>query len=76
MKILLATHQFLPEYSAGTEVLTAETAKQLQRLGHKPSKAESHHDSILRDKVPGVGGPAMAENRLDSARAPSGRHGT
>jgi glycosyltransferase involved in cell wall biosynthesis len=42
MKILLATHQFLPEYSAGTEVLTAETAKQLQRLGHEVSVFAGH----------------------------------
>lgn len=35
MRILLTVHQFLPEYFAGTEVLTFETAKQLQRLGHE-----------------------------------------
>lgn len=35
MKIVLTTHQFLPEYSAGTEVLTYETAKELQRRGHE-----------------------------------------
>lgn len=34
MKILLTTHVFLPEHSAGTEVLTFSTAKELQRLGH------------------------------------------
>ena len=34
MKIVLTTHQFMPEYSAGTEILTYETAKELQRLGH------------------------------------------
>lgn len=35
MKILLTVHQFLPEYSSGTEVLTLETAKELRRLGHE-----------------------------------------
>lgn len=35
MKILLTAHQFLPEYSAGTEILTFDAAKELQRLGHE-----------------------------------------
>src|SRR5579864_368170 len=34
MNILLTVHQFLPDYSAGTEVLTFETAKELRRSGH------------------------------------------
>lgn len=34
MKILLTTHLFLPEHSAGTEILTFNTAKELQRQGH------------------------------------------
>ena len=37
MKILLTTHQFLPDFSAGTEILTFETARELQRLGHEVS---------------------------------------
>ncbi|MHB9101608.1 MAG: glycosyltransferase family 4 protein [Sulfuricella sp.] len=35
MNILLTTHVFLPDHSAGTEVLTFNTAKELQRRGHK-----------------------------------------
>lgn len=35
MKILLTTHVFLPEHSAGTEVLAFNTAKELQRQGHE-----------------------------------------
>lgn len=35
VKILLTVHQFLPQYSSGTEVLTFETAKELRRLGHE-----------------------------------------
>jgi glycosyltransferase involved in cell wall biosynthesis len=35
LKILLTVHQFLPEYCAGTEILTFDTAKELQRLGHE-----------------------------------------
>lgn len=35
MKFLLTTHQFLPEYSAGTEVLTASVARELRRRGHE-----------------------------------------
>lgn len=34
MRILLTTHQFLPEYFSGTEILTYTTAKELQRRGH------------------------------------------
>lgn len=35
MKILLTSHVFLPDYSAGTEVLTFNTARELQRRGHQ-----------------------------------------
>jgi glycosyltransferase involved in cell wall biosynthesis len=35
MKILYTTHQFLPEYSAGTEILTYSTAKEISRRGHE-----------------------------------------
>ena len=35
MKILLTTHVFLPDYSSGTEILTLNTARELQRLGHE-----------------------------------------
>ena len=37
MRIVLTVHQFFPDYSSGTEVLTYETAKELQRLGHQVS---------------------------------------
>lgn len=37
MKIILTAHQFLPEYSAGTEVLTLETARALRAMGHQVS---------------------------------------
>lgn len=33
MKVVLTTHQFLPEFSAGTEVLTYETAMELKSRG-------------------------------------------
>lgn len=34
MRILLAVHQFMPEFRAGTETLTLRTAQELQRRGH------------------------------------------
>lgn len=34
MKILLTVHQFFPEYTAGTEVLTCSVARELMRRGH------------------------------------------
>jgi glycosyltransferase involved in cell wall biosynthesis len=35
MKILYTTHQFLPDYAAGTEILTYSTAKEIARRGHE-----------------------------------------
>lgn len=35
MRILLATHQFLPDFIGGTETLTWETAKELQQRGNR-----------------------------------------
>ena len=35
MRILLAVHQFFPEFHAGTETLTRRTAEELQRRGHQ-----------------------------------------
>ncbi|MBE0555944.1 MAG: glycosyltransferase family 4 protein [Proteobacteria bacterium] len=34
MRILYTTHQFLPDYSAGTEILTYSTAKEMSSRGH------------------------------------------
>jgi glycosyltransferase involved in cell wall biosynthesis len=34
LKILYVTHQFLPEYVAGTEILTYQTAKEVRCRGH------------------------------------------
>ena len=35
MRILLITHQFLPDYTTGTEVLTGQVALELVRRGHE-----------------------------------------
>lgn len=35
MKILITTHQFLPDFTSGTEVLSFEVARELIRLGHQ-----------------------------------------
>ena len=35
MRILLTAHQFLPDHSTGTEVLTCQVGKELKRLGHE-----------------------------------------
>jgi glycosyltransferase involved in cell wall biosynthesis len=37
MRILLAVHQFMPEFWAGTETLTLRTAQELKRRGHHVS---------------------------------------
>ncbi len=63
MKILLTTHQFLPDYSTGTEILAFETARELQRLGHgvsvftgfpcrKKLKDSERFDSYHYEEIP------------------------
>ncbi|MHB8773176.1 MAG: glycosyltransferase family 4 protein [Syntrophales bacterium] len=42
MNILYTTHQFLPDYSAGTEILTYGTAKEMSRRGHAVSVFTGH----------------------------------
>jgi len=37
MKVLLTVHQFLPDYSSGTEILTYKTAKELLSRGYEVS---------------------------------------
>ncbi|QXI16350.1 glycosyltransferase [Pseudomonas hamedanensis] len=66
MKILLTVHQFFPEFSAGTEVLTLSVARELKSLGHEVRVFTGHpaeetladderfdqyrHDAILVDR--------------------------
>ena len=63
MKILLTVHQFFPEYSSGTEVLTLETAKSLQEKGHdvlvvtggyapQPMQDADRFDNYIHDNIP------------------------
>lgn len=54
MKILLTTHQFLPDFSAGTEILTYSVARELIARGHNvvvmtgfPNKAAFLDDKRL-----------------------------
>lgn len=49
MKILLTTHQFFPEYSAGTEVLTYSVARELMRRGHMVHVLTGHPGSADLD---------------------------
>ena len=46
MKILLTVHQFLPDYSAGTEILTLDTARDLRRLGHEVFILSGHPAAV------------------------------
>ena len=58
MNILLVVHQFFPEYSAGTEVLTLGVARELRALGHNvrifsghPSASDNVHvGQLTREK--------------------------
>jgi len=47
MKILLAVHQFFPEFMGGTEVLVLDTAKELQRNGHDVCVLTTYPDETL-----------------------------
>ena len=46
MKILLTTHQFLPDFIGGTEVLTFEAARELQRRGHEVEVWTGYPDTL------------------------------
>ena len=63
MKILLTVHQFVPEFSAGTEVLTYHTARELKKRGHdvrvvtgfpetRPLTDSERFDSYVHDGIP------------------------
>lgn len=53
MKIVLTTHQFLPYSSAGTEILTFETAKALTRRGYDVEVWTGYPaDKTLAEKEP------------------------
>ncbi|MCL4757117.1 MAG: glycosyltransferase family 4 protein [Rhodocyclaceae bacterium] len=45
MKVLLTVHQFFPEHTSGTEVLTLETARGLIARGHQVKVVTSHYRS-------------------------------
>jgi glycosyltransferase involved in cell wall biosynthesis len=49
MKIVLTTHQFFPDYSAGTEVLTLEVAKVLNKKGHEVTVFTGHPTGVKLD---------------------------
>ena len=46
MKILLTTHQFFPEYTSGTEVLTYNVARELKALGHTVNVFTGHPSEV------------------------------
>ncbi|MDB9527017.1 glycosyltransferase family 4 protein [Oscillatoria sp. CS-180] len=43
MKIVLTVHQFLPDHSSGTEILTYLTAKELMHRGHEVIVVTGYH---------------------------------
>jgi glycosyltransferase involved in cell wall biosynthesis len=50
MKIIVTVHQFLPEYSAGTEVIALGIARELQERGHEVVVVTGYPDPrSLRD---------------------------
>lgn len=49
MRIIVTTHQFLPDYSSGTEVLTHSSAKEMQRRGHEVTVLTGYPTQELLD---------------------------
>lgn len=47
MRVLLTVHQFLPDCSSGTEILTLSSAKELQRRGHEVTILTAHPTTEL-----------------------------
>ena len=63
MRILFTVHQFLPEHSSGTEILTYQTARHFRSLGHEvavftgfpvsiPLEDSARFDSYKYDGIP------------------------
>lgn len=50
MKLLLTVHQFLPEYSLGTEILTFQVAKELQARGYEVSVFTGYPSQALMNE--------------------------
>ncbi|HEX8430011.1 MAG TPA: glycosyltransferase [Longimicrobium sp.] len=44
MKIIVTVHQFLPDFSSGTEVIALGIAKELQHRGHEVTVVTGFHD--------------------------------
>ena len=49
LKILITSHQFLPKHNSGTEILTFETGKGLQALGHEVKVVTGLHAQDIRE---------------------------
>jgi glycosyltransferase involved in cell wall biosynthesis len=76
LRIVLTVHQFVPDYSSGTEILTFETAKELKRLGHDVSvitgyPAQSHVKDVERFDQYSIEGINVV--RFHHNHAPMGR---
>lgn len=52
MNIWLVCHQFLPEFYAGTETITFQTALQLRRNGHEVTVVTGHPELIASEVDP------------------------
>jgi glycosyltransferase involved in cell wall biosynthesis len=51
VKVLFLVHQFFPEFSAGTEVLTRDTAWELQNRGYEVGILTMRHTGFPRDQA-------------------------
>lgn len=51
MRVLLTTHQFFPQFAAGTEVLTYSVARELMRCGHTVRVLTGYPGSTYLDEA-------------------------
>ena len=69
MRILLVTHQFFPEFEAGTEVLVRSVLRGLVRRGHEVAVFTGFPDEACRDDA-----ARTDEYRYEGARVFRFRH--
>ena len=73
LNVVLGVHQFLPEFVAGTEILTYETARELRRRGHDVTVLTTHSAA---DDPQGLASHLPACKQVDSVPYTLPKRGT
>lgn len=75
MRILLAVHQFLPEFRAGTESLTLRTGQELKRRGHSIWVLTGSNSTTSESQLDDYEHAGLRVIRLRSPKPPSPQRG-